>query len=148
MDGIRVQKDKLIATIKKNREEHRAIFMENTMLMKLNAIDKKIVLRAAELIDQGFCKYTQAKNAQGQRVSPCAEAAASWCIAGAIVRAEKEITGELAEPLYAWGAIESGMPKSSIWQHMMLEGREAYWNNQNERTADEVSDYLRDLAGR
>ena len=98
----------------------------------------KILDRAADLVDQGWCRFTQAKDVSGRlAVRPTAPEAAQWCLIGAIIMAEHELTGEPPE------AIERGILGRAPWNRILARHHDARWNIEPERTADEVAAFLR-----
>ena len=66
-------------------------------------MDRKACLRAAELVEQGHCKYAAARNALGVSVLPTDEGAESWCATGAL---EKGICRNLRRPYGAVGHVQ------------------------------------------
>jgi hypothetical protein len=52
---------------------------------------QKILLRAAELIDQGWTRGTAARDADGQKVRSTSPQASAWCVVGAMDRALHEL---------------------------------------------------------
>ena len=55
------------------------------------AMHQKILLRAAELVEQGWTRRTAARAADGQKVRSTSPAATSWCVVGAVDRALYEL---------------------------------------------------------
>lgn len=56
--------------------------------------------RAAELVQRGWCKFVEARDKRGRRVSAVSERAVGWCATGAIVRAIYDVTGRETDSLY------------------------------------------------
>jgi hypothetical protein len=56
-----------------------------------SAMHQKILLRAAELIEQGWTRGTAARAADGQKVRSTSPTAISWCVVGAVDRALHEL---------------------------------------------------------
>ena len=55
------------------------------------AMHQKILLRAAELVAQGWTRGTAARAADGQKVRSTSPAATAWCVVGAVDRALYEL---------------------------------------------------------
>src|SRR5260370_130791 len=55
------------------------------------AMHQKILLRAAELVAQGWTRGTAARDADGQKVRSTAPPATVWCVVGAVDRALYEL---------------------------------------------------------
>jgi hypothetical protein len=55
------------------------------------AMQRKILLRAAELVEQGWTRGTAARAADGLKVRSMSPAATSWCLVGALDRALYEL---------------------------------------------------------
>jgi hypothetical protein len=55
------------------------------------AMHRKILLRAAELVEQGWTRGTAARAADGLKVRSMSPAATSWCVVGAVDRALYEL---------------------------------------------------------
>jgi hypothetical protein len=51
----------------------------------------KLLLREAELVEQGWCRETAARDVGGRKVRSTSPAAASWCLVGALDRALHEL---------------------------------------------------------
>ena len=101
------------------------------------SIKAAIYLRAAELVEIGHCKFKQARDADGKEVSPKSSAATSWCLMGAIMRAEAEYGDDKPFP---------GKPHSAHIERQLRTEYHALWNNAPERTAAEVAAKLREQA--
>lgn len=57
------------------------------------AMHTKLLRRAAELLEQGWCRETAARDVGGRKVRSTSPAAASWCLVGAMDRALHELLG-------------------------------------------------------
>jgi hypothetical protein len=55
------------------------------------AMHQKLLLRAAELVEQGWTRETAARDADGQKVRSTALQATAWCVVGAVDRALYEL---------------------------------------------------------
>jgi hypothetical protein len=55
------------------------------------AMHQKLLLRAAELVEQGWTRGTAARDADGQKVRSTASQATAWCVVGAVDRALYEL---------------------------------------------------------
>jgi hypothetical protein len=55
------------------------------------AIHQKILVRAAELVEQGWTRGTAARDAGGQKVRSTSPRATAWCVVGAVDRALYEL---------------------------------------------------------
>lgn len=55
------------------------------------AIHQKILIRAAELVEQGWTRGTAARDADSQKVRSTSPQAAAWCVVGALDRALYEL---------------------------------------------------------
>ena len=55
------------------------------------AVHQKLLLRAAEVIAQGWTRGTAARDADGQKVRSTAPQARAWCVVGALDRAFYEL---------------------------------------------------------
>jgi hypothetical protein len=55
------------------------------------AMHQKLLLRAAELVEQGWTRETAARDADGQKVRSTALQATAWCMVGAVDRALYEL---------------------------------------------------------
>lgn len=119
---------------------------------------KRILLRAAKLVDRGWCQNAPALNAAGESVNPLYVGARAWCLTGAVERAYVEHHHEplLTEssvrtperfrrgddvlarigPLVAPVFLRRGLPTSAAVE----------WNNDPDRTAPEVAALLREMA--
>jgi len=51
----------------------------------------KLLRRAAELVEQGWCKRAAARDEAGRSVSPLSLSAVRWCLTGAVERARAEL---------------------------------------------------------
>ena len=92
---------------------------------------RKIRLRAAELVDQGWCQGVTARDEKGHISWATSLAATSWCMFGALKRAAFELLGS-EEAV----AVSDGL------------GSNPHWNDAPGRTADEVAARLREMAER
>ena len=63
---------------------------------------QKILNRAAELVTQGWCKMTAAKDELGRHVPPTHPNACRWCATGAIDKAVDDIIPNLGRHEQAW----------------------------------------------
>ena len=106
--------------------------------------DAKVLRRAAEIVDQGWCQKALARtadsgflSADAARETPFHPQAGQWCLLGAVMLAHREVTGEMGA--YAWSGAYSRA------ERVLGEGA-VEWNNTPGRTADEVATLLRRAA--
>ena len=99
---------------------------------------KEFFLRVAKRLRAGWTQNTNARNAEGNSVHANAPSAVAWCLGGA-------------------GCLESyrKTPTTFIWDEMVMEkirAREGqrhiipFWNDDPERTKDEVIDLVLGIA--
>jgi hypothetical protein len=83
-----------------HRNHDRGAFEEATMngiaqdlehQIRHPAIHQKILVRAAELVEQGWTRGTAARDACGQKVRSTSPQATAWCVVGAVDRAVYEL---------------------------------------------------------
>lgn len=99
------------------------------------SMDAKVLRRAAELIDQGWCQGALAKTGTGMMLGdPESPLAARWCVTGAFIRARAELDAHGTTAFLKVMAETAPNP--------------AQWNNAPGRTADEVAAALRAAADR
>lgn len=98
----------------------------------------KVLRRAAEIVEQGFCQGHLAVNTEGRYVDELSPTATAWCALGAMCLAAHQVTGSRSNDLGAWSALNALVQPTLIHE----------WNNAPERTADEVAQALRDAAER
>lgn len=117
--------------------------------MNENAVEVlvgKVLRRAAELVEQGWCQHNGALR-QGVRVEWNAAEVDAVCLTTAIARADHEVTG--AWPAIVAGAYDSVATKAAgqalrRCRPDWTEGGDPIrWNNTPGRTADEVVALLR-----
>jgi len=109
----------------------------------------KVLRRAAELVEQGWCQGGLARQkSHGNFVEPFSPLAVEWCAEGALVMAAYEATGML--PFTEDGltllrglfeAVQRVLPNDSARAQDI-----AAWNDQSSRTADEVAALFRRAA--
>jgi hypothetical protein len=101
----------------------------------MNAM-RKVVLHAAELVEGGWCQNTLALDARGKEVDPCHPAATSFCLVGALFRANSDSPVEWRGlfPLVYRCAARKGYVDPVTW------------NNTTGRTKEEVAAFLREAA--
>lgn len=92
------------------------------------SIKAAIYLRAAELVEQGHCKNSLAKDKNGYGTLPDSPSAVAWCLVGAIHKACTEIEAEV--PYY----------------HAAFNMEPVSWNNALDTTAAMVAQKLREQA--
>lgn len=56
---------------------------------------REVLLKAAEMVERGWCQGMGARNAAGREVRPTSRAAVCWCAHGAILRSAKDGVGWL-----------------------------------------------------
>lgn len=62
-----------------------------------DAMTQKVLLRAAELIDQGWCQWRFAEDKGGHSVAATSSGAVRWCLVGSLNRATVEVLGSEVE---------------------------------------------------
>jgi hypothetical protein len=55
---------------------------------------KRILLRAAEIVEDNWTQGVEARNVEGEPVSAYASNAVSWCAIGAITKARSEVNAD------------------------------------------------------
>lgn len=95
----------------------------------MSALDAKILLRAADLVDAGWCQGAIALGEFGEEVRPDSPLATKWSLYGAVSKASAELGHEL-----------------SIATFDQL--RPGDWQDEPGRTATEVAAHVRDVAQR
>ena len=111
---------------------------------------QKVLMRAAELVDQGWCQDVAAR---------CAGLPVRWntpevdqvCLSTALGRAVHDVTGEWPETTvegFAWGGPLEATARAMVrvcpeWRDG---GAPIRWNNAHGRTAEEVAGLLRRAA--
>jgi hypothetical protein len=107
--------------------------------LQLN-MEQKILLRAAELVRQGHTKGRLAATALGKACWPQDSGATQWCMTGAVWRAEAD---------YGY-PLDMGVTAllSSVGRRRPPPGFISwpFWNNAEERTAEQVAQKLEELA--
>lgn len=88
-----------------------------------------VLLKAAEIVEQGWCQGELARNADGYVVPPRSHTAASWCAMGAIYRVAEDLSASAKRFLRA----AVGSPHLAQW-------------NDGCRTQAEVAAKLREAA--
>ena len=86
---------------------------------------RKIRLRAADIVDQGWCQGAVARQENGCATNASNPQAVAWCIYGALLKATHEF-------------------QTCLFDHT---GIDPTWNDAPGRTAAEVAGWLRTLAG-
>lgn len=100
------------------------------------SIKSAIYLRAAELVEIGWCTGTQARDASGCMTSPIDPLATQWCLIGALMRSSSEFE---ERPSAGWECCPAVNRQIRTDFH-------ATWNNAPGRTAAEVAAKLREQA--
>jgi hypothetical protein len=97
----------------------------------------KVLYRAAELVDQGWCQTVTARDAAGRICRPTSARATRWCLMGAVRQAaeEADVSRARAQVIIA---------VAPLFTELGL--HPAAWNDAPERTADEVAAVLRRAA--
>ena len=115
-------------------------------------MDAKVLRRAADLIEQGHCKHRAALGADGLGTSPVSEHAVAWCLTGALERAVAEAEGRMErmqpEDWHDHEGILQALRDTFKANKIKRAGGGVDWNNAPKRTADEVTDILRQAAER
>ena len=88
-----------------------------------------VYLRAAELVEQGWCKGALAIDASGNHVHECSDAAVAWCQIGSVIRACRELNTSETKCFNAYSL-------------------DADWNDRPETTQSQVAARLREEAFR
>ena len=102
----------------------------------MSAMDAKVLRRAAEIVEQGWCQGALARDERGVGVGLNSPRAAAWCAVGAFKLAMHEL-GCARIPCRSWDSAEAACGGSAV-----------RFNNAPERTADEVAAALREAAAR
>ena len=75
--------------------------------------DREILLRARELLEQGWTKDAMARTARGNPCSHSSRLAVSWCLSGAVSRAATEGTdGSML------GDVRAQRQADNLWAHL------------------------------
>lgn len=110
----------------------------------------KVLRRAAEIVEQGWCQGSKARDCLGRQVHPLSPVATQWCEAGAVHVA-------MAERGFRFGAqAADGWWWSDLTKHVDAAGLSwplnnvlgALYNDVPGRTAGEVAAHLRAGAAR
>jgi len=89
----------------------------------------RLLARAAELIDRGWCRNALAEDRRGRQVEPWSESACRWSALGALLAAWRERRGEEADTLaVAYAALAEATG-----------GRVTEWNAADWRTQRHVA---------
>jgi hypothetical protein len=121
--------------------------------------DAKVLRRAAELVEMGWCQHAPARDADGNEVSPTRFAAIAWDWAGAVERAHCEI--HHVDPFWRYDPSAQKLPGDVFAPYTkamapILKERwgarrgfnSTAWNNAPERKTADVIDVLRAAADR
>lgn len=108
--------------------------------MNANARDgtREILLRAADIVDAGWCQHTMALDADGGEVTSFDDNAARFCVIGSIRRARLDTMLE-SDDCYPEEALLE-LLEVTDWDNL------AEWNDEPVRTGAEVSAALRECA--
>ena len=116
-------------------------------------MDRKACLRAAELVEQGHCKYAAARNALGVSVLPTDEGAESWCATGALEKAYAEIYGTPMERLAMSNVLRERISPAACqardalpWKRLKRASSVPAWNNLPSTRPEQVAAFLRKIA--
>jgi hypothetical protein len=117
-------------------------------------MDRKVCLRAAELVEQGHCKHAAARNAIGTSVLPTDEDAESWCATGALEKAYAEIYGQPMERWTVWNTFKERIRPAALrardampWKRLKRASSLPAWNNLPSTRPEQVAAFLRKIAG-
>lgn len=102
-----------------------------------------IAIRAAALLQQGWCQGAMARNAQHLNTRYSSPHATSWCLNGAIMRAEYEL-GSSTEDIPA--ILRSKLPPAPYTFMFAIKWPIPYYNDAPERTQAEVVQMMLDVA--
>ena len=130
-------------------------------------------LRAArELVAQGWCQGTMARNAEGERVGTADDTACQWCLVGALRHAAVELLDEAIHQHGLQHAPSQGAPRRRVHEvandayrksvrvveeSLALQDRSSiedgvpslpYWNDTKDRTQEDVLSLLDEAAKR
>ena len=99
-------------------------------------MDAKVLRRAAEIVDQGWCQDFLALDEHENAVDVQSPRAVRWCALGASILAGKQMGSD------GWRAFHEASRTTPTGDRLTI------WNNAPGRTADEVATYLRSVADR
>jgi hypothetical protein len=105
----------------------------------MSNVNHDIAVRAAALLQQGWCQGAMARNAQNLMAQYSSPHATSWCLSGSMLRAEYELGLSMTEDLPAM--LRSKLPPTdgSVWPIV-------YYNDADERTQEEVVAMMQSVA--
>lgn len=104
----------------------------------MTSIHAAIVRRAIELIEQGWTQFSMARDANGRRVLPPYNDAASFCASGAIARATYEVHGYGPKLSSTTDALTD---RWAVFNHIRTyigTNTVASWNDDRTRTKEDV----------
>lgn len=107
---------------------------------------KEVLLRAAEIIEQGWCRGSYATTESGEKVSVRNKDATSWCAIGALYKAESELGWDVMMPGRKYGDRACHRLSDHLFGNGHIEWMISEWNDNPTRTAAEVADAMRKAA--
>lgn len=111
-----------------------------------------ILRRAAELVDQGHIKGMGAANSRGEHVPAVSQEACRFCAVGAVMAATARVYDLDEAPNHSFQVlcqiVQYGEPRGLFKRGdgFMTASRIGYWNDADDRKAEDVSKLLRDVA--
>jgi hypothetical protein len=102
-------------------------------------LEARILDRAAELCEQGWCQNSFALDRRGRPVWEGGRTAVSFCLFGALKRASRDICGPLPDRSLA-------DVKRAFNHHRGAKRTDTRWNDSKKRTQSEVVAALREAA--
>lgn len=87
-----------------------------------------VYYRAAELVKKGWTQFCYARTSNGIKINPLDDEATQWCITGSLLRSANDL----------------GFPFDSLPRYVQYNPN---WNDDPERTQEEVANVLLELAG-
>jgi len=130
----------------------------------MNEITKKVLLRAAELVERGWCQYALGTRSKMMDAFWSGETRISYqvpinrphglltaervCLDGALMLAVHEVTGHNLEELAQSSAYRDARDVMTDAVHARSDGSPSYviWNDRSDRTAEEVAALCRKVA--
>lgn len=102
--------------------------------------EQQILLRAAEIVEQGWCQQDSAQRADGTRTYSYDPTAVRWCALGAVHKAALELGQPLGSTRAAWLLNRRINLRRPV--HISINA----WNDLPRRQAGQVAQFLREAA--
>ena len=104
-------------------------------------LDSEVYNKAADMVESGWTQNAYARDSQEKPTYPCRNNAESWCLSGALIAAVYNLRGGV---YYSSDDAEKAFKLS---EDLGLPcGDTAEWNDNPDRTKEQVVDLLRDAA--